>query len=91
MKITPHKTDLKPFDGNASARAFTLIQVVGVVIIIATLASIIMGSIKITSDRANAASQTQRISLHPLIQDASQIVSNHNAIARQADQALNFK
>jgi type II secretory pathway pseudopilin PulG len=80
---------------NAAAGAFTLIQLIGTLALIAMLISIILISIKTVSDRAQDASNARRQGLAPAldaIRDATAtgVVSNHNASARQADQALNL-
>jgi hypothetical protein len=67
-----------------------LIQLVGTLCLIAMI-SIILLSIKTVSDRAREASEARRRTFAPLIREtigATSAVSNHNNMARQADQAL---
>lgn len=70
------------------AKAFTLIQLIGTICIIVGIVSIIMVSLKAVSDRADAASKSQQKMLAPALEQIAGAVTNHNNMARQADQAM---
>jgi hypothetical protein len=76
----------------AKTRAFTLIQLVGIICIIGAMTSMIVASIRAVSGRADAASDARMKALGPALEHtaaaASWAVTNHNAAARQADRAL---
>jgi hypothetical protein len=88
VKIYTNTNETRAACRGGKARAFTLIQLVAIVCIIAAMTSIVLATIRSVTGKPHGASEAQMKALAETNGSARWAVTNHNANAVQADRAL---